>query len=85
MDARHYAPRTPLVLAGSDAAADELVREGRAVRLALPTEPEDAARMLYAELHRLDALGAPTIVAVLPREEERWLAVRDRLRRAARP
>lgn len=83
MDARHYAPRAPLFLAET---REELARlaaaEGARV-LALPADPDDAARVLYAELHRLDAEGARAIAVLMPPAEERWLAVRDRLGRAS--
>lgn len=48
--------------------------------------PDDAAAYaarLYAVLHNLDAAGVEHIVVELPPDEEAWLAVRDRLRRAA--
>lgn len=48
--------------------------------------PEDAsgyARMLYAALRELDALGATRIVVERVPDDPSWLAVRDRLRRAA--
>jgi L-threonylcarbamoyladenylate synthase len=50
--------------------------------------PRDAvayASQLYAVLHRLDDAGAERIVVILPPDTEEWLAVRDRLGRAAAP
>jgi L-threonylcarbamoyladenylate synthase len=48
----------------------------------LPTDPQDYAARLYAELHALDRAGVARIVVDrLPKGEE-WLAIRDRLQRA---
>jgi L-threonylcarbamoyladenylate synthase len=49
----------------------------------MPREPEAYAAQLYAVLHALDAAGVDQIVVELPPNTEEWLAVRDRLRRAA--
>jgi L-threonylcarbamoyladenylate synthase len=48
------------------------------------TEPVQAARELYSTLHRWDDEGLLFIFAVLPPNEDAWLAVRDRLWRASR-
>ena len=49
----------------------------------MPTTAAEYAARLYDALHRLDALALDQIVvAPLPPGEE-WLAIRDRLRRAA--
>ena len=48
--------------------------------------PDDAAaygRALYATLHALDDAGASVIAVESPPDDEAWLAVADRLRRAA--
>ena len=48
--------------------------------------PLDAARyasQLYAALHTLDDAGVDRIIVDMPPDGEEWLAVRDRLRRAA--
>jgi L-threonylcarbamoyladenylate synthase len=50
---------------------------------AMPHDPDGYAARLYAALYALDALGLDRIVAARPPETEEWLAVRDRLRRAA--
>jgi L-threonylcarbamoyladenylate synthase len=60
----------------------ELAREGLVV-LQVSQEPSICAAQLYAALHEFDALGVAHIVAEWPPEGEPWLAVRDRLRRAA--
>jgi L-threonylcarbamoyladenylate synthase len=49
----------------------------------LPAEPAGYARQLYASLHELDALGVEQIFIELPPADLSWLAVHDRLRRAA--
>ena len=53
------------------------------VAYALPDDPEGFGRALYAALHDLDAAGVSAIFAELPPDDEAWLAVADRLRRAA--
>lgn len=50
---------------------------------AMPAEPEQYARRLYATLHQLEEAGVQQIVVELPPDEDRWAAVRDRLLRAA--
>ncbi len=51
--------------------------------VAMPTDSADYAAKLYAALHELDDAGVERIVVDLPPDEERWLAVRDRLRRGS--
>jgi L-threonylcarbamoyladenylate synthase len=51
--------------------------------LVMPTDPADYAARLYAALHELDRRDVERIVVALPPGTEEWLAVRDRLRRAA--
>jgi L-threonylcarbamoyladenylate synthase len=51
--------------------------------LALPETPEGYARALYDTLRRADALGAARLLIEEPPPDEAWLAVRDRLTRAA--
>jgi len=52
---------------------------------ALPEDPAEAARTLYATLRQIDEQRFDVIVAVLPPEAGLGLAVRDRLTRAAAP
>jgi L-threonylcarbamoyladenylate synthase len=59
-----------------------LERDGLVV-LRMPSRSVEYAAQLYAALHQLDALGVTRIVADWPPDAEEWLAVRDRLRRAA--
>lgn len=94
MMARHYAPRTPVVLvAGRDqlvALAGERVgvlalgeaggMPGPAI--ALPANPVGYAAGLYAALHELDARGLQRVLIEEPPATAEWLAVRDRLTRA---
>jgi len=49
----------------------------------LGTDPEHYAADLYAALHRLDDRGVATIIVQRPPATEEWLAVHDRLNRAA--
>jgi L-threonylcarbamoyladenylate synthase len=60
--------------------------EDQSPRLIVQTMPTDAvgyAARLYATLHILDDAGLDRIIVDLPPEGDEWLAVRDRLRRAA--
>jgi L-threonylcarbamoyladenylate synthase len=54
------------------------------VALAMPVNPGPYAAQLYTALHALDVTDVACIVVALPPPEEAWLAVHDRLRRAAR-
>jgi L-threonylcarbamoyladenylate synthase len=49
----------------------------------MPTDAADYAAQLYDSLHHADRCRADVVVLNLPPKEETWLAVRDRLRRAA--
>ena len=49
----------------------------------LPSDPAGYAAQLYAVLHEMDTAGLDCILVTLPPEADEWLAVRDRLRRAA--
>lgn len=84
---RHYAPRTPLRLISAEQLPLErsrLAEQGlRCGVLKLPNDPQEAAAILYAELHRLDTAGYDLLLAPLPPETWDWLAIRDRLQRAA--
>jgi L-threonylcarbamoyladenylate synthase len=95
---RHYAPQTPLRLtmdAWAEAAgipdAAVLALTPPALPLTMPFRaaailPSDAPRYgaaLYEALRRLDTLRSSVILAENVPETEEWLAVRDRLSRAA--
>ncbi len=49
----------------------------------VPSDPAGYAACLYAVLHELDVAGLDRIVVTLPPHRDDWLAVRDRLQRAA--
>ncbi len=49
----------------------------------MPRDPEGYAALLYDTLHALDAWGADHIVVDRPPMDDAWLAIRDRLTRAA--
>jgi L-threonylcarbamoyladenylate synthase len=91
MSRRHYAPRAALVLATHAVGRDltgpvgTLSYEGSdgPYREVLSADPREYAADLYAALHRLDDAGVATIVVQEPPDTEDWLAIRDRLRRAA--
>lgn len=92
---RHYAPRTPLMLAQTG----QRLPPGRGALLAIdapfpppacdlirmPAGAEQYARQLYAELHRLDEAGYDWIAVQTPPASPEWAAVHDRLQRAAHP
>jgi L-threonylcarbamoyladenylate synthase len=65
-----------------------LARDGMAeteslVIIDMPTEPIGYAARLYAALHEVDDAQVDVIVVGLPPENAEWLAIHDRLRRAA--
>lgn len=86
--ASHYAPRAPVRLNATKAAADEVLLGFGDVQGDLNLSPSgdltQAACALFDYLHQLDALQRPIAVAPIP---ERGLgrAINDRLRRAAAP
>jgi len=49
----------------------------------MPADPAGYAARLYTTLHALDEAGVDRIVVDLPPDAEEWLAVRDRVGRAA--
>ncbi len=57
------------------------ISDARIVRM--PADPGRYAAALYATLHALDEEGFDRIIVEAPPEEGAWLAIRDRLRRAA--
>lgn len=76
MHARHYAPRTRLIVGEPPA-------QGRGYVWRLPDDPATAARTLYATLHDLDAMNLDWIAVTPPPDTPEWAAVRDRLKRAS--
>jgi L-threonylcarbamoyladenylate synthase len=99
--ARHYAPRTPLVIVPpAELAATVRSLAPRSVSVLAPAwavqaepnvrlhllpqdRPDAYARQLYELLHQLDASGADRLLVAEPPDDPAWLAVRDRLIRAA--
>jgi L-threonylcarbamoyladenylate synthase len=95
----HYAPRTPMLLLPREALEREAVQQralGQRVALlalgtlpdgfageALPEQAQGYAHGLYAALRALDAGGAHLLLVQRPPDGREWLAVNDRLRRAA--
>jgi len=51
--------------------------------LSMPADPIECGRQLFAQLRAMDASGADCLLIEAPPVEARWLAVADRLRRAA--
>jgi L-threonylcarbamoyladenylate synthase len=95
---RHYAPHTPLEITElSRNRVEELCRQGLRVgwlthvddpaaavlRILLPADPVSYSAQLYAALHRLDDAGVDRIIVEAPPTGDDWLAIHDRLRRAA--
>jgi L-threonylcarbamoyladenylate synthase len=79
LHARHYSPRTPLILLepGQD------LPPGRVIRLEMPADPQEYAAVLYEQLHEADAKSADWIAVERPPNGEEWAAIRDRLERAS--
>ncbi|MDX2300827.1 MAG: L-threonylcarbamoyladenylate synthase [Xanthomonadaceae bacterium] len=89
----HYAPRTPLrlqprhAIATAPASAQQVLAldtlPANTDGIALPADPLAYAHGLYAALRELDARGSAMIVVETPPADAPWLAIHDRLRRAA--
>jgi L-threonylcarbamoyladenylate synthase len=91
----HYSPRTPMRLFTS---RDELLKNANARSAALllgsgavpnctyfslNNNAADVAQQLYYTLHKMDALGAEILLIEAPPAAPEWLAILDRLTRAA--
>ena len=93
--ALHYSPRTQLLLFASRAAliahansncAALLIGEGAQPNcpvFKLDKNAADVARKLYDTLHKMDALSADMLLIEAPPTAPEWLAILDRLTRAA--
>ncbi|MGO4881218.1 MAG: L-threonylcarbamoyladenylate synthase [Bryobacteraceae bacterium] len=83
MHAKHYRPRTPLLLLS----CHDPTPAGRGARLRLgremPADPVAYAAALYAALHRLDAQNLDWIAVERPPGTPEWAGIVDRLTRAA--
>jgi L-threonylcarbamoyladenylate synthase len=89
MHARHYSPRTPLLLTaappGPEGAWVWYRTPAPAARsVAMPGDAAAYAARLYGVLHELDAGHWPWIAVEPPPATAEWAAIRDRLQRAAR-
>ncbi|MBV8780251.1 MAG: Sua5/YciO/YrdC/YwlC family protein, partial [Phycisphaerae bacterium] len=73
----HYAPRTRAVRCTHCAK-----KAGRVILRWPSSDPEECARIFYAELRQLDQMNADEIAIELPPDEPRWAALRDRIIRA---
>ncbi|MFC7527680.1 L-threonylcarbamoyladenylate synthase [Actinoplanes sp. GCM10030250] len=94
MSRRHYAPRATVLLVKDVQDVDRSTLAGPVAVLTyegagddgtetLSADPREYAADLYAALHRLDDAAVATILVQDPPQTEDWLAVRDRLSRAA--
>jgi L-threonylcarbamoyladenylate synthase len=79
LHARHYSPKTPLVLV----APGQLPVSGRGILLRMPDNPREYAAVLYERLHTADAQGWDWIAIEQPPRTDEWSAIRDRLERAS--
>lgn len=88
---RHYSPRTRVLLVSHGHLPREgrgaylwLQHEAQAIRsLRMPARPEEYAARLYHTLHELDVEGLDWIAVEFPPDTKQWVAIRDRLTRAA--
>jgi L-threonylcarbamoyladenylate synthase len=99
LQGRHYAPRAPLeVVEVGRSRVEALICQGlragwvthqaepcpaEAIVERLSNDAASYAASLYAALHRLDKAGVERIIVDRPPMGDAWLAVHDRLRRAA--
>ncbi|HCZ33578.1 MAG TPA: threonylcarbamoyl-AMP synthase [Holophagaceae bacterium] len=96
MGERHYAPRARLDLVAPGTGLREASGAVAYVGLGtlpelpggvrgilLPLDADAVGTRLFALLHELDDAGFDRIIMELPPEDDAWLAVRDRLRRAS--
>lgn len=91
MAARHYSPRTPLLLVNTPSEMPD--RRGAYVwwntsgltarSLRMPNDPAAYAHRIYSVLHDLDEEGWPWIAVEAPPDTSDWAAIADRLKRAA--
>jgi L-threonylcarbamoyladenylate synthase len=79
LHARHYSPKTPLLLIEPG----QVPTSGRGIFLQMPTDPRECAAVLYERLHEADAQGFDWIAIEQPPRTEEWSAICDRLERAS--
>ena len=87
MHARHYSPRTPLVLSNTPDPRGAYLwikhPANSARSLQMPSTPDAYAAQLYSVLHNLDHEAWPVICVEPPPNTVEWAAVLDRLQRAS--
>jgi L-threonylcarbamoyladenylate synthase len=91
MAARHYSPRTPLLLVDTPSEMPDRLgayvwwnTSGLTARsLRLPGNPVAYAQRIYSVLHDLDEEHWPWIAVEAPPDTDEWAAIADRLKRAA--
>jgi L-threonylcarbamoyladenylate synthase len=91
MHARHYSPRTPLILVDGPAGLPDRrgayvwwKRSGLTSRsLRMPKDAAQYAARLYSALHEVDRERWPWIAVEKPPEKPEWSGIWDRLQRAA--
>ncbi len=93
----HYSPRTPIKLftlrddlnrftTSQKNCAALIIGEGalpNCPHFILPNRPDEAAERLYDTLHQMDTLKADLLLVETPPITPEWLAIADRLSRAA--
>jgi L-threonylcarbamoyladenylate synthase len=79
LHARHYCPKTPLLLIEPG----QMPTSGRGICIQMPAEPREYAAVLYERLHVADAQGWDWIAIEHPPRTEEWSAICDRLERAS--
>ncbi len=94
----HYSPKTPIKLfvsrdvlinfakTSQKSCAALLIGEGAkpiCKYVDLPKQADDVAKQLYSALHELDALNVAQLLVETPPADSEWLAILDRLMRAA--
>lgn len=84
LHARHYSPKTPLILV-EPGQLSQLPITGRGMFIQMPEDARAYAAVLYERLHEADAEGWDWIAIEQPPPGEEWSAIRDRLERAAAP
>lgn len=87
LHARHYSPRTRMVLVAGRSelppGVGAYVGFGADADVPMPPTPAEYAAKLYATLHSLDSENYEWIAVERPPDTPDWAAIRDRLQRAA--
>ncbi len=87
LHARHYSPRTRLVIVRDGAVPQDgkgvYVGFGADAAITMPRDAAAYAAVLYETLHRLDRKGYDWIAVEQPPDGAEWEGIRDRLERAS--